>query len=61
MICGANKLDYHFKNVTPGKDFQYTIAADLFSDAAGEDCPNCGAPLRIDTALEIGHIFKLGF
>ena len=61
MICGANKLDYHFKNVTPGKDFQYTIAADLRSVTAGEDCPNCGAPLRIDTAVEIGHIFKLGY
>jgi len=61
MICGANKLDYHFKNVTPGKDFQYTIAADLRSVTAGEACPNCGAPLRIDTAVEIGHIFKLGY
>jgi len=61
MICGANKLDYHFKNVTPGKDFQYTLAADLRSVTAGEDCPNCGAPLRIDTAVEIGHIFKLGY
>jgi prolyl-tRNA synthetase len=28
---------------------------------AGEDCPNCGAALRIDTAVEIGHIFKLGY
>jgi len=27
----------------------------------GENCPNCGAPLRIDTAVEIGHIFKLGY
>ena len=61
MICGANQLDYHFKNVTPGKDFQYTIAADLRSVTAGEDCPNCGAPLRIDTAVEVGHIFKLGY
>ncbi len=61
MICGANRLDYHFKNVTPGKDFQYTIAADVRSVTAGEDCPNCGAPLRIDTAVEIGHIFKLGY
>jgi prolyl-tRNA synthetase len=61
MICGANQLDYHFKNVTPGKDFQYTVAADLRSVTAGEDCPNCGAPLRIDTAVEIGHIFKLGY
>jgi len=28
---------------------------------AGESCPKCGAPLRIDTAVEIGHIFKLGY
>jgi prolyl-tRNA synthetase len=61
MICGANKLDYHFKNVTPGKDFEYTIAADVRSVTAGEGCPNCGALLRIDTAVEIGHIFKLGY
>ncbi len=61
MICGANKLDYHLKNVTPGKDFQYTVAANVRSVTAGEDCPNCGAALRIDTAVEIGHIFKLGY
>ncbi|MFZ3265161.1 MAG: proline--tRNA ligase [Terriglobales bacterium] len=61
MICGANKLDYHLKNVTPGRDFQYTIAADVRSVTSGEGCPNCGAPLRIDTAVEIGHIFKLGY
>jgi prolyl-tRNA synthetase len=61
MICGANQLDYHFKNVTPGKDFPYTIAADLRSVTAGEACPNCGGPLRIDTAVEVGHIFKLGY
>jgi len=61
MICGANKLDYHFKNVTPGRDFQYTVAADVRSVEAGEGCPNCGKPLRIDTAVEIGHIFKLGY
>ena len=61
MICGANKLDYHLKNVTPGKDFQYTVASDVRSVVTGEDCPNCGAALRIDTAVEIGHIFKLGY
>jgi prolyl-tRNA synthetase len=61
MICGANKLDYHYKNVTPGRDFQYTAIADIRNVEAGERCPNCGSPLRIDTAVEIGHIFKLGY
>jgi prolyl-tRNA synthetase len=60
LICGANKEDYHLKNVTPGRDFQPTAYADLRSVTAGEACPNCGAALRIDTAVEIGHIFKLG-
>ncbi len=61
MICGANQLDYHFKNVTPGKDFECTLVADIRNVEAGEPCPNCGQPLRIDTAVEIGHIFKLGY
>jgi len=61
MICGANKLDYHFKNVTPGRDFQYTAMADIRNVEAGEGCPNCGSPLHIETAVEIGHIFKLGY
>src|ERR1700720_2329315 len=61
LISGANKEDYHLKNVTPGRDFQPTAYADLRSVTAGESCPNCGAPLRIDTAVEIGHIFKLGY
>jgi prolyl-tRNA synthetase len=60
LISGANKEDYHLKNVTPGRDFQPTALADLRSVGAGEHCPNCGEPLRIDTAVEVGHIFKLG-
>jgi prolyl-tRNA synthetase len=61
LIGGANKESYHFKNLTPGKDFQPTAYSDLRSVTAGEGCPNCGALLRIDTAVEIGHIFKLGY
>ncbi len=61
LIGGANKEDYHLKNITPGRDFQPTAYADLRSVTAGEACPNCGGPLRIDTAVEIGHIFKLGY
>src|SRR5467141_2773210 len=61
LIGGANKENYHVKNLTPGKTFHPTAYLDLRSVTAGEDCPNCGAPLRIDTAVEIGHIFKLGY
>src|SRR5215468_7808063 len=61
LISGANREDYHLKNVTPEIDFHPTAYADLRTVAAGEACPNCGAPLRIDTAVEIGHIFKLGY
>ncbi|HXM60414.1 MAG TPA: proline--tRNA ligase [Terriglobales bacterium] len=61
LISGANKEDYHLKNVTPGQNFQPTAYADLRAVTAGEACPSCGAPLRIDTAVEIGHIFKLGY
>ena len=62
LIAGANKEDYHLRNVTPGRDF--AVAEDQWADlravAAGEGCPNCGTPLVVAKAVEIGHIFKLG-
>jgi prolyl-tRNA synthetase len=61
MICGANKLDYHFRNITPGRDFQATVTADVRNAVEGEGCPNCGHALKIGKAVEIGHIFKLGY
>ncbi len=60
LIGGANQEDYHLKNLTPGGNFQPTAYADLRSVTAGEACANCGKALRVDTAVEIGHIFKLG-
>ncbi len=65
LVCGANKLDYHYRNVTPGRDFTWTALADIRNAAEGEDAPNApegiAAPLRIGKAVEIGHIFKLGY
>src|SRR5271157_1813319 len=61
MICGANQLDYHLRNVTPGRDFQATVVADVRNAVEGEGCPNCGHPLKIGKAVEVGHIFKLGY
>jgi prolyl-tRNA synthetase len=61
LIAGANKTDYHMKGLTPGKDFQVTAFEDLRSVGAGEGCPQCGTPLVVGKAMEIGHIFKLGY
>ena len=63
MVCGANKLDYHLRNVTPGKDFSWTLAADIRTVNEGEGCPKpgCAGKLVVGKAVEIGHIFKLGY
>ena len=63
MVCGANRLDYHLRNVTPGRDFGWTLMADIRSVNEGEACPKdgCGGRLVVGRAVEVGHIFKLGY
>jgi prolyl-tRNA synthetase len=63
LVCGANKLDYHLRNITPGRDFAWTLAADIRTVNEGEACPrpNCEDKLVVGKAVEIGHIFKLGY
>ncbi len=60
FIAGANRSGYHLRNVTPGRDFTPGAIADFRNAAEGEGCANCGSPLRVAKAIEIGHIFKLG-
>jgi prolyl-tRNA synthetase len=62
MVCGANKLDYHQGNVAPGRDFKWTLIADIRSVNEGENCPKdgCAGKFVVGTAVEVGHIFKLG-
>jgi prolyl-tRNA synthetase len=60
LIAGANKEEYHLRNVTPMRDFKPTMVADVRSVNEGEPDPVGGEPLRIGKAVEIGHIFKLG-
>jgi prolyl-tRNA synthetase len=65
LVGGANKLDYHYRNITPGRDFGWTVLADIRNAVEGELCPACpadaGNTLRIGKAVEVGHIFKLGY
>jgi prolyl-tRNA synthetase len=63
LVCGANKLDYHLRNVTPGRDFSWTLMAEIRTVNEGEGCPKdgCKGKLVVGKAVEIGHIFKLGY
>ncbi len=63
LVCGANKQDYHQVNVAPGRDFTWTLSADIRSVNEGEACPvdGCGGKLVVGKAVEVGHIFKLGY
>ena len=60
MVAGANRDDYHLRNVTPGLDFQAEYF-DLRQVAAGDTCATCGGVLQLNKSVEIGHIFKLGY
>lgn len=60
MVTGANKNYVHLRGVSVGRDVQPTAYHDLRSVNEGEPCTECGAPLAISKALEIGHVFKLG-
>ena len=63
LVAGANKMDFHQRNVVPGRDFTWTLAADIRSVNEGENCPKagCNGKLVVGKAVEIGHIFKLGY
>jgi prolyl-tRNA synthetase len=56
-VTGGNRPDLHLKGVEPGRDFAYETV-DVRTVVAG-DTVN-GAPIRIEPAIEIGNIFKLG-
>ncbi len=58
-VVGANREGFHMMGVKPGQDFACEWA-DLQVALAGEGCPSCGKPLRIERVIEIGNIFKLG-
>jgi len=60
MIAGANKNDYHLRQVTPGEDVTPEYR-DLRQVAAGDGCLNCGGPVELRRTIEVGHIFKLGY
>ncbi|MET9887677.1 proline--tRNA ligase [Streptomyces sp. NPDC006430] len=59
-VTGANKADTHARNVVCGRDFEVDQYLDVVVVEPGDPCPRCGTGLRLDRAIEIGHIFQLG-
>jgi len=59
LYSGANKTDYHFGGIDlwQVKSIEY---GDLRRVQSGEPCTRCDSPLQVFTAIELGHIFKLG-
>ena len=59
FVAGANRTGYHLRGVEHGRDFDARLA-DIRLAREGDTCPRCGGTLRFQTAVEVGHIFKLG-
>ena len=59
FVAGANRTGWHLRGVEHGRDFEARFA-DIRQSREGDACPNCGGRLLFETAIEVGHIFKLG-
>ena len=60
MFSGANKNDYHIGGIDFNRDVPTIEYADFRIVKSGEGCPNCKKHLEVFSAIELGHIFKLG-
>jgi prolyl-tRNA synthetase len=59
FVAGANRTGWHLRGVAAGRDYEPEFA-DIRQPKEGDACPVCGGGLRFQTAIEVGHIFKLG-
>jgi prolyl-tRNA synthetase len=59
FVAGANRDGFHLRGVEAGRDYEPRFA-DIRESREGDRCPNCGGVLTFQTAIEVGHIFKLG-
>jgi prolyl-tRNA synthetase len=59
FVTGANRTGWHYRGVEHGRDYEARFA-DLREPVETDRCSRCGGELRFQTAIEVGHIFKLG-
>ena len=58
FVAGANRTGWHLRGVEAARDFEPRFA-DIRQSQEGDTCPRCGGRLSFQTAIEVGHIFKL--
>jgi prolyl-tRNA synthetase len=58
FVAGANESGRHLRGVEAGRDYQPSFA-DIRVTREGDRCPKCGGALSLQTAIEVGHVFKL--
>jgi prolyl-tRNA synthetase len=59
FVAGANRDGWHLRGVEAGRDYAPAFA-DIRATKEDDTCPVCGGKLIVQTAIELGHIFKLG-
>lgn len=60
VVVGANQAEKHYVNANLDRDFTVDLFGDVRNAVVGDACPRCGAPLTMQNAIEVGHVFKLG-
>lgn len=60
FVTGANKKDFHIKNVSMSRDMKDATFVDISLVKEGEKCVHCGHTLTLTRGIEIGNIFQLG-
>ena len=60
LCAGACETDHHYINMNYERDYKGDMIVDLKTLKEGDECPNCGAPVRHARGVEVGQIFKLG-
>ncbi len=60
LVCGANRVDFHYRGAEEGRDFTAEPVADIAGAVEGDRCIRCSGRLSLARGIEIGHIFKLG-
>lgn len=59
-VTGANEEGFHYRHVTPSRDFTGVQVAPIRLITAADGCPECGAPVQLTRGIEVGQVFQLG-